>query len=102
MIRRPPRSTLFPYTTLFRSLDGVRGGGEPVLGKERRSKPVPRRVADPDALRHAADALDQTGRLGRGMAEPPGPEPTRPNPHTPSLPHPRLLFHHQTPAHYSC
>src|SRR5688572_30642606 len=23
MIRRPPRSTLFPYTTLFRSLDGV-------------------------------------------------------------------------------
>src|SRR2546425_4588376 len=25
MIRRPPRSTLFPYTTLFRSLDA---GGE--------------------------------------------------------------------------
>src|SRR2546429_3444687 len=24
MIRRPPRSTLFPYTTLFRSLDGFR------------------------------------------------------------------------------
>src|SRR2546425_6964184 len=27
MIRRPPRSTLFPYTTLFRSLDGGREGG---------------------------------------------------------------------------
>src|SRR3712207_7809114 len=30
MIRRPPRSTLFPYTTLFRSDDGVvrhLGGG---------------------------------------------------------------------------
>src|SRR2546422_4029926 len=28
MIRRPPRSTLFPYTTLFRSHgDGVPGGG---------------------------------------------------------------------------
>src|SRR3712207_8452048 len=27
MIRRPPRSTLFPYTTLFRS-GGARGGGE--------------------------------------------------------------------------
>src|SRR2546422_4080810 len=26
MIRRPPRSTLFPYTTLFRSR-GVRAGG---------------------------------------------------------------------------
>src|SRR5258708_14288513 len=24
MIRRPPRSTLFPYTTLFRSHDGLR------------------------------------------------------------------------------
>src|SRR3712207_8306429 len=29
MIRRPPRSTLFPYTTLFRS-SGVQGGGEGV------------------------------------------------------------------------
>src|SRR2546425_8872209 len=26
MIRRPPRSTLFPYTTLFRSLSGREGG----------------------------------------------------------------------------
>src|SRR5258708_25505031 len=25
MIRRPPRSTLFPYTTLFRSMSGVGG-----------------------------------------------------------------------------
>src|SRR2546427_10188108 len=25
MIRRPPRSTLFPYTTLFRSPDSLRG-----------------------------------------------------------------------------
>src|SRR2546430_15087453 len=28
MIRRPPRSTLFPYTTLFRSLEG---GGRAIL-----------------------------------------------------------------------
>src|SRR2546421_8437884 len=28
MIRRPPRSTLFPYTTLFRSRHDVGGGGE--------------------------------------------------------------------------
>src|SRR5256885_10057153 len=27
MIRRPPRSTLFPYTTLFRSLRALRAGG---------------------------------------------------------------------------
>src|SRR5258708_24698169 len=25
MIRRPPRSTLFPYTTLFRSIQAVKG-----------------------------------------------------------------------------
>src|SRR3989454_518789 len=27
MIRRPPRSTLFPYTTLFRSITGEHGVG---------------------------------------------------------------------------
>src|SRR2546426_7875243 len=33
MIRRPPRSTLFPYTTLFRSLGHVRARRElPVRG----------------------------------------------------------------------
>src|SRR5256885_9251314 len=42
MIRRPPRSTLFPYTTLFRSeelrqhLDAVAGlVGDHLLGRER-------------------------------------------------------------------
>src|SRR3712207_7706143 len=36
MIRRPPRSTLFPYTTLFRSLQrwGERTGS-PVVARER-------------------------------------------------------------------
>src|SRR3712207_7286402 len=37
MIRRPPRSTLFPYTTLFRSLWGRKrgrvGGKDPTRGK---------------------------------------------------------------------
>src|SRR2546428_6067617 len=37
MIRRPPRSTLFPYTTLFRSEPGgVRGG----VRSERREHPA--------------------------------------------------------------
>src|SRR5438034_2968324 len=41
MLRRPPRSTLFPYTTLFRSLgveagfEGVAGGGGLALGGAR-------------------------------------------------------------------
>src|SRR5256885_4925937 len=34
MIRRPPRSTLFPYTTLFRSVAGV-GRGHRDDGRDR-------------------------------------------------------------------
>src|SRR3712207_8901093 len=33
MIRRPPRSTLFPYTTLFRSFTAVAGDELPAAGK---------------------------------------------------------------------
>src|SRR5437762_12726205 len=36
MIRRPPRSTLFPYTTLFRSRDYFRDIGRMVLAAEGR------------------------------------------------------------------
>src|SRR3712207_4111375 len=47
MIRRPPRSTLFPYTTLFRSNErgrseyarGSRGGGAPVSPQRRNLPP---------------------------------------------------------------
>src|SRR3712207_6975161 len=54
MIRRPPRSTLFPYTTLFRSLSRLRSapvsgmgssmGGEPSCNRchGRRAPHVPR------------------------------------------------------------
>src|SRR5256885_14249929 len=49
MIRRPPRSTLFPYTTLFRSHQARRGGGAArtdVGPAPRRPRP-PRRPAAP-------------------------------------------------------
>src|SRR3712207_8581395 len=38
MIRRPPRSTLFPYTTLFRSpfIDPTRGGSKTRLQRANR------------------------------------------------------------------
>src|SRR5256885_3355560 len=39
MIRRPPRSTLFPYTTLFRSLDGG-GLARPVGPQQAEDLPV--------------------------------------------------------------
>src|SRR5258705_1825950 len=46
MIRRPPRSTLFPYTTLFRSRDA--GSQDRSLGT-RPSLPV---KSGPDELQH--------------------------------------------------
>src|SRR3712207_8071014 len=41
MIRRPPRSTLFPYTTLFRSFAGERGRVPRPLGGARSLGVVP-------------------------------------------------------------
>src|SRR5689334_24463690 len=38
MIRRPPRSTLFPYTTLFRSLVGRAAGQGDEFGLEERGR----------------------------------------------------------------
>src|SRR5256885_9834069 len=44
MIRRPPRSTLFPYTTLFRSLLRRSAGVESRRPDSRLSRPVGRRL----------------------------------------------------------
>src|SRR3712207_7158434 len=68
MIRRPPRSTLFPYTTLFRSAvdRGGRGRraerGERVVDEARDGRDV-----DRDGRRVARDvaALGRAGRVGR-------------------------------------
>src|SRR3712207_6881542 len=61
MIRRPPRSTLFPYTTLFRSKQG-HGGGESV-------RPSFRRRTDAQEPVHGrADHRDHQGVRGRGEA----------------------------------
>src|SRR2546423_4627086 len=53
MIRRPPRSTLFPYTTLFRSgRPAGRGRGHPATGARRGgARPLRRRVAGPGGQR---------------------------------------------------
>src|SRR5258707_12780660 len=65
MIRRPPRSTLFPYTTLFRSLcahAGRAGGAGPRLG---RGQPGELRAAHhgrgPAAVQPAVRALSESG-----------------------------------------
>src|SRR3712207_9521596 len=65
MIRRPPRSTLFPYTTLFRS---GRGAGAPRGGRHQ----VDDRARALPAHRHerAARAVEAAGEVGRHDALP--------------------------------
>src|SRR2546427_3757601 len=45
MIRRPPRSTLFPYTTLFRSLQGARRPPAPLHLRHARRQVAAMKVA---------------------------------------------------------
>src|SRR6266498_2903968 len=75
MIRRPPRSTLFPYTTLFRSLRMRANPGKGLLGEPwwardelfpgRRRAPEGRVVDEPvHGLRHVG--LEDEDRLAIG------------------------------------
>src|SRR3989442_5235637 len=84
MIRRPPRSTLFPYTTLFRSRRvGQRAAGmadEPPhvdrLARWRRARLLRRRH---DPARPGRRTLaGPAARLARGRAGAPGPPHRRP------------------------
>src|SRR3712207_8291997 len=54
MIRRPPRSTLFPYTTLFRSPDEGRSSRHGDVARDARAAARPRRLP----LRVVAPARD--------------------------------------------
>src|SRR3712207_7942471 len=58
MIRRPPRSTLFPYTTLFRSVRQVRLDHANGTGPHEREGERPE---DPPKPHHGP-----AGRIGRG------------------------------------
>src|ERR1035438_8922338 len=81
MIRRPPKSTLFPYTTLFRSLGGAAEGAlQEVAGK---LAPGPFRraaggvnvgallfvAADEPLFRHDLEHLQNRGVLRRFAAD---------------------------------
>src|SRR2546429_8135428 len=61
MIRRPPRSTLFPYTTLFRSQDETRGG-EPVGELGRRDEAACLDAPDPVRQRMVAPGRSEPRR----------------------------------------
>src|SRR2546422_6617783 len=56
MIRRPPRSTLFPYTTLFRSY---------VLGITRSGPGEPKHKSDPATDMHAGESETSMSMIAR-------------------------------------
>src|SRR5256885_5964352 len=69
MIRRPPRSTLFPYTTLFRSPAGRRrrtarpaAGGDRHVAGAHRQRPGTGAAARPAARRERRLAHHHEGR----------------------------------------
>src|SRR5687768_17995909 len=78
MIRRPPRPTLFPYTTLFRSAER---GADPAGARSGKSNPqrlgrgaaaycvARRRAADAGAAGEAATDADVVDRQHAGAAE---------------------------------
>src|SRR5207244_11894780 len=56
-LRHPPRSTLFPYTTLFRSPQDFRADGDRVLGDRHDLLGLPEAVHDVDLHRDVAQRL---------------------------------------------
>src|SRR2546425_2535388 len=80
MIRRPPRSTLFPYTTLFRSLTVCTGTQRPFSVRDELAGalhlPADRvRVVVPDTGsayggKHTGDAAIEAARLARAAGKP--------------------------------
>src|SRR3989442_7106484 len=89
MIRRPPRSTLFPYTTLFRSArESIRSRIE--------LPTTPKTWVTPSAFRYSttmsAPLICMPRRLlvvGGGGGGPPPPPPPPPPPAPPPAPAPR-------------
>src|SRR2546425_9312949 len=78
MIRRPPRSTLFPYTTLFRSRHGdgreLPGGGERRVRRRHHGQ-----LDDGGAVRPAPGGPRGRGHGGGGRGRREGVESRRPD-----------------------
>src|SRR2546430_10590763 len=65
MIRRPPRSTLFPYTTLFRSNIGPLRGGDEVLA----ARVVARFIEENRSEEHTSELQSQSNLVCRLLLE---------------------------------
>src|SRR2546422_4187494 len=86
MIRRPPRSTLFPYTTLFRSCREVGSHVEPFLRPSGRDPEAGHHlVEDQQGAVPVAQRAERHVELRLGRDEPTVPEVRRSEEHTSEL-----------------
>src|SRR5690242_20974086 len=74
MLQRPPRSTLFPYTTLFRSIDTVAQSVRITLGPKGRNVVLEKKFGAPTVTNDGVtivreielkDAMENTGAQDR-------------------------------------
>src|SRR5262249_62372580 len=69
MIRRPPRSTLFPYTTLFRSCAGTAALPAPVRRTPTQRPPLRERLRRPRSEEHTSELQSLTNLVCRLLLE---------------------------------
>src|SRR2546429_5020352 len=69
MIRRPPRSTLFPYTTLFRSRSRTVQDREQLSGGRRRERLVRRRGSGHRSEEHTSELQSRLHLVCRLLLE---------------------------------
>src|SRR2546427_3896957 len=69
MIRRPPRSTLFPYTTLFRSAGTRDGAGQRRRARNHRTGGRTAAVADMRSEEHTSELQSQSNLVCRLLLE---------------------------------
>src|SRR2546430_11346785 len=69
MIRRPPRSTLFPYTTLFRSPKGLPIQPGSVAPDRRAPQADRRRPTGPRSEEHTSELQSQSNLVCRLLLE---------------------------------
>src|SRR5260221_7810063 len=92
MIRRPPRSTLFPYTTLFRSMVGGIDIDALVRAERARMLDFAERVRNGTVRSSAGQAYALVVNIGIGGSDPwPATAVGAPHPYTPGAPRPSFL-----------
>src|SRR5256885_3754799 len=69
MIRRPPRSTLFPYTTLFRSVPRASGSFRRVCAESSGTAPMMARPIVPRSEEHTSELQSPCNLVCRLLLE---------------------------------